>query len=67
MASTGELRERKFTVAEVAEQLAVSPMTIRRLIQVGDLRAYRIGSSIRIPVSALREFLGGAATQDGDA
>ena len=30
------------TVAEVAKELSASPETIRRLIQTGDLQAYRL-------------------------
>ena len=36
------------SVNEVAEQLSVSHMTVRRLIDAGSLRASRIGGQLRI-------------------
>jgi len=36
------------TVAEVADRLRVSTMTVYRLIQAGDLPAARIGKSYRL-------------------
>jgi len=41
---------------EVAERLAVSPSTVRRLIMEGDLRAVRVLSLHRIPESALKDL-----------
>lgn len=45
---TGEL----LTVAEVANRLRVSKMTIYRLIHAGDLPALRVGHSFRVPADA---------------
>jgi excisionase family DNA binding protein len=45
------------TVAEVAEALRVSKMTVYRLVHSGRLTAARIGDSIRIPEAALAEYL----------
>ena len=45
------------TVAEVAERLRVSTMTVYRLIQRGELAALRIGRSYRIEPSALDAYL----------
>jgi excisionase family DNA binding protein len=45
------------TVAEVAQQLRVSKMTIYRMINSGELRALRIGRSVRVPAAALAELL----------
>lgn len=54
------LMEQKFlTVAEVAEVLRMSKMTIYRLINSGELEAVRIGRSFRIPEEAARKLLGG--------
>jgi len=40
--------ERLLTVAEVAERLRVHPITVRRLIKAGRLRALTIGRSVRV-------------------
>ena len=45
------------TVAEVAEQLRVSTMTVYRLIQREELPALRIGRSYRIAQDALTAYL----------
>ncbi len=50
------------TVAEVAEHLRVSTMTVYRLIQRDELAALRIGRSYRIEQQALDTYL-----QAGDA
>ena len=41
------------TVAEVAEMMRVSNMTVYRLVHSGDLPAVRFGRSFRIPESAV--------------
>jgi excisionase family DNA binding protein len=53
-------RPRFLTVAEVAEQIRVSGMTVYRLIHAGALRAVRVGRSFRIPEDAVEEFLAAA-------
>lgn len=45
------------TVAEVAAALRVSRMTVYRLVEVGELQAFRIGHSIRIDRAALDGYL----------
>lgn len=45
------------TVAEVADRLRVSKMTVYRLLHDGDLRCVRIRGSYRVPESALRDYL----------
>ena len=45
------------TVAEVADRLRVSTMTVYRLIQREELQALRIGRSYRIEQAALTAFL----------
>jgi excisionase family DNA binding protein len=52
-----------FTIAEVAERLAVSPRTVRRWIGSGDLVAHRFRGAVRIAESDLRAFL--ATHRDG--
>ena len=47
------------TVAEVAKELSASPETIRRLIQSGDLQAYRLSGTAgpwRIEVAELHAY-----------
>jgi excisionase family DNA binding protein len=53
-----ESQQAFLTVAEVAETLRVSDMTIYRLIANGDIRALKVGRSYRIPAEALQEWLG---------
>jgi excisionase family DNA binding protein len=51
------LRGRLLTVAEVADVLRVSTMTVYRLIKSGDLAAIRVGKSYRITEPTLQEYL----------
>jgi excisionase family DNA binding protein len=53
------------TVAEVADHLRVSSLTVYRLIEAGDLRALRVGRSFRINEDDLDQFLGTRYTQAG--
>ena len=52
-----------YTIAEVAELLAVTTRTIRRWIKAGDLVAHRMGGVVRIADDDLRAFL--ALHRDG--
>jgi excisionase family DNA binding protein len=45
------------TVAEVAEALRVSNMTVYRLIKAGELPALRVGKNYRIREPELEAFL----------
>lgn len=45
------------TVAEVADVLRVSNMTVYRLIKAGELTALRVGKNYRIPQAELERFL----------
>jgi excisionase family DNA binding protein len=49
--------ERLFTVAEAAEVLRTSERFPRRLIAERRIRFVRIGRHVRIPESALQEFI----------
>jgi excisionase family DNA binding protein len=49
--------ERLLTVAEVAELLSTSERFPRRLIEQRRIRFVRVGRHVRIPESALREFI----------
>ncbi len=48
---------RFLTVAEVAEMMRVSNMTVYRMVHSGDLPAIRFGRSFRIPESAVLEAI----------
>jgi len=45
------------TVKEVAKELNFHPMTVYRLIKSGELKVVRIGRTIRIEESALKDFI----------
>ena len=45
------------SVAEVAERLRVSHMTIYRLCQSGELVSVRVGRSFRIPLRSYEQFI----------
>lgn len=48
------------TVGDVADELRVSPTTVRRLIRRGELRAHALGAQYRITRKDLDTFLAGA-------
>jgi excisionase family DNA binding protein len=48
------------TVAEVAEVMRVSKMTVYRLVHSGEMPAVRFGRSYRVPESAVEQYLKGA-------
>ncbi|WP_030196333.1 helix-turn-helix domain-containing protein [Streptomyces sp. NRRL S-87] len=48
---------RFLTVAEVAEVMRVSKMTVYRLVHNGHLPAIRVGRSFRVPENAVHEYL----------
>jgi len=53
-----DLSEVRFlTVAEVAEMMRVSKMTVYRLVHSGELPAIRFGRSFRVPESAVAEAI----------
>jgi excisionase family DNA binding protein len=51
------------TVAEAADRMGVSRLTVYRLIHSGDLPAIRFGQSFRVPESAVEDALQGAETR----
>lgn len=53
------------TVAEVADAMRVSRMTVYRLVHAGEMPAIRVGKSFRVPASALEQYLA-QATLDQD-
>lgn len=58
-------RARFLTVAEVAELLRVSTMTVYRLIKSGELPAARIGKSYRVREDDIDAYLEERFTQAG--
>jgi excisionase family DNA binding protein len=58
-------RARFLTVAEVAEMMRVSTMTVYRLIKSGDLHAVRIGKSYRLTEDEVDRFLAKGFTEAG--
>ncbi len=52
-----ETEQHLLTVAEVAQVMRVSTMTVYRLIRSGDLVATRVGRSYRIWEGDLRSYL----------
>lgn len=58
-------RSRYVTVAEVADLLRVSNMTVYRLVQSGQLPAVRVGRSYRIREDDMDRFLATQYTAAG--
>lgn len=58
-------RLRYLTVAEVAETMRVSRMTVYRLAQSGALPAVRVGRSYRVPEDALEAYLSRSVPVEG--
>ena len=48
---------RFYKVAEVAELLRVSKMSVYRLIHCGDMEAIQVGRSFRVPAHAVDAYL----------
>lgn len=62
-----DLSEVRFlTVAEVADMMRVSKMTVYRLVHSGELPAIRFGRSFRVPESAVQMAIG-AHIADSDS
>ncbi|WP_293782154.1 helix-turn-helix domain-containing protein [uncultured Aeromicrobium sp.] len=53
------------TVAEVAERMRVSKMTVYRLVHSGELEAIRVGRSFRVSEQALSDYLAKSFYQAG--
>lgn len=45
------------TVAEVADLMRVSKMTVYRMIHAGDIPAVRVGKSFRVPQQAVNQLM----------
>lgn len=58
-----QARLRYLTVAEVADVMRVSRMTVYRLVHGGELPAVRVGRSFRVPQDALDTYLAASSTE----
>ena len=64
----GALSDMRFlTVAEVADMMRVSSMTVYRLVRSGELPAVRFGRSYRIPESAVAAAVELPAARQGQS
>ena len=59
--------DRLLTVAEVADHMRVSNMTVYRLIKSGTLPALRVGKNYRIRSGDLASYLNASVTQVVDS
>lgn len=57
---------RFMTVAEVADLMRVSKMTVYRLIHSGEMPAIRVGKSFRVPESAVRQLIDAGLSEWSD-
>lgn len=63
--ATGATRPKLLTVAEVAELLRVSNMTVYRLIKAGELGSLRVGKSVRLREDDVDRYLADRYTEAG--
>jgi excisionase family DNA binding protein len=65
------MKQRAFSLKEVADILGVHPETIRRAVKAGKLKAAKIGKDYRIAKSELERFFqakgGGSLFEDDDS
>lgn len=64
MADQGVGQMKLLTVAEVAEILRVSKMTVYRLVHSAELPAVRVGRSFRVPEAVVDQYLRAAYVDD---
>ena len=67
LTNVGQFDERDsfMTVAEVAQMLRVSTMTVYRLIKAGELSALRVGRSYRLRPDDVDRYLADRYTEAG--
>ena len=67
LTNVGQFDERRhfMTVAEVAQLMRVSTMTVYRLIKAGELSAVRVGRSYRLRPDDVDRYLGDRYTEAG--
>jgi excisionase family DNA binding protein len=59
-----KLNEEVYSVEEVAKRLKVNVRVVRRLIDKGELTAFKVGREYRIRASALENFVKQRETRD---
>ncbi|TWT59651.1 helix-turn-helix domain-containing protein [Rubinisphaera italica] len=45
------------TVSEIAKSLEINPTTVRRLIETGEITAYKVGKTYRVTKEDYEKFL----------
>lgn len=60
------MQEQVYSIDEAARLLRVNPMTIRRLIKKGEIKAQKVGKQYRIPRSEIDKFLDGGQQEKED-
>jgi excisionase family DNA binding protein len=65
MTTSQDARVRFLTVAEVAQMMRVSTMTVYRLIKAGELASVRVGKSYRIAPDDVDAYLAKRYTEAG--
>jgi excisionase family DNA binding protein len=63
--STQTVRARFLTVAEVAQLMRVSTMTVYRLIKAGEIASVRVGKSYRISEQDVDSYIAKRYTEAG--
>ena len=51
------MEKRVLTVGEVAKELGMHPLSIRRAIARGEIHAVRVGRKVLVPTRSLDDFL----------
>lgn len=64
MSTAGVPANRFMTIAEVAEALRVSRMTVYRLVNSHAIHAVRFGRSYRVPESAVESYIEHSAVDE---
>ena len=54
---TNMLKDKYYSIEEVAEMLKVAYLTVYRWVQAGKLRAYKAGKQYRIEQAELNKFV----------
>ena len=66
MSAMGVPSNRFMTIAEVAEALRVSRMTVYRLVNSHAIHAVRFGRSYRVPESAVESYIEHSAVDEAE-
>lgn len=58
------MNENMLKVSECASRLGVTPPTVRKLLENGELRGVKMGRTWRVPKSILNAFIMGQLSND---